>query len=63
MTLEFPRLLANRLRTAWGGHTRHGATLTPDGVRELSRSLEEEKQALERWNESCRVRAAAEVRT
>ncbi|HTR39047.1 MAG TPA: methyl-accepting chemotaxis protein [Bryobacteraceae bacterium] len=52
MTLELPRLLANRLRAVWEGRTRHATTLTPDGVRELSRSLEEEKQALETFTTS-----------
>jgi len=52
MTLEFPRLLANRLRAVWERRRHHGATLTPEGVGELSRSLEEEKHALETFTTS-----------
>ena len=52
MILELPRLLANRVRAVWDRRTRHGATLTPDDVRELSHSLEEEKQALETFTSS-----------
>lgn len=52
MILEFSKLVANRLRAVWEGRTRHGSTLTLDGVRELSRSLEEGKQALETFTTS-----------
>ncbi len=52
MTLEFPRILANRVHAVWEARTRHGATLTPEGVRELSRRLEEEKQALRTFTTS-----------
>jgi len=52
MIPEIPRLLANLLRAVWEARTSRGATLTPDGVRELSRSLDEEKQALETFTTS-----------
>ncbi len=52
MTLDFPKLLANRLRAALEASPHRGATLTLDRVRQLSRSLQEEKQALESFTTS-----------
>ena len=52
MTLDFPRLVAKRVRAIWERRSPGNRSLTPDGVGHLARILDEEKRTLEGFTAS-----------